>query len=110
MVPGNPIQTEISLASMPAMAIGSSAELLVNFVGDQAKLRRKSFLSVNSKCSEIIEDKESPDFENVKSPSTEFTTSTVHCTPIEESVAGLGASQYNGEACDTREESKRYFV
>lgn len=73
---------------MPALAIGSSTEILVSIVENQAGLRRSSFLSVNSNASKSevnndskrttdmnlnIEEQKSPDYEFVKSPSTEMT-------------------------------------
>nr|XP_023019515.1 potassium voltage-gated channel protein Shaw-like isoform X2 [Leptinotarsa decemlineata] len=73
--PINIMETGISLASVPAMAIGSSTEVLASIVEQQVNLRRNSALLVNSKGGSGKEEKESPDLENVKSPSTEFTTS-----------------------------------
>ncbi|XP_044272546.1 potassium voltage-gated channel protein Shaw-like isoform X2 [Tribolium madens] len=57
-------EAEIGLASVPAMAIGSSTEVLVSIVENQAGFRRNSFMFTKS-----------PDCEVVKSPSTEMTTS-----------------------------------
>lgn len=76
---GKMMETELGLASVPAMAIGSSTEILVSIVENQARLRRNSFLSVNSKQSNT--DLKSPDYDNVKSPSTEFTTNSSLTTP-----------------------------
>lgn len=47
------------------------------------------------------EEKNSPDFDNVKSPSTEFTTSSVQSTPLDESVSRLESVIY----CDKTEEN-----
>lgn len=62
-------ESEIGLASVPAMAIGSSTEVLVSIVENQAKLRRSSFLTKN-------QEHKSPDFDVGKSPSTEMTYSS----------------------------------
>ncbi|XP_019880247.1 potassium voltage-gated channel protein Shaw-like isoform X2 [Aethina tumida] len=62
-------ESEIGLASVPAMAIGSSTEVLVSIVENQAKLRRSSFLAKN-------QEQKSPDFDVGKSPSTEMTYSS----------------------------------
>lgn len=67
-------ETEIGLASVPAMAIGSSTEILVSIVENQAGFRRNSFMFNNNSKN----DQKSPDFENVKSPSTEMTSSSIY--------------------------------
>ncbi|XP_028133478.1 potassium voltage-gated channel protein Shaw isoform X2 [Diabrotica virgifera virgifera] len=79
--PSNLTETGISLASVPAMAIGSSTEVLVSIVESQVNIRRNSVM--NDSAPRVTE-KYSPDFENVKSPSTEFTTSTVQSSPMED--------------------------
>ncbi|KAJ8984686.1 hypothetical protein NQ317_015778 [Molorchus minor] len=96
----NTIEAEISRATVPAMAIGSSTEVLFSIVENQARLRRNSVL-VNSKCTEIVKEEtpKSPDYETMKSPSTEFTTSTVHSTPQEESSFKLDSNFIENE-CD----------
>lgn len=80
------IDAELGIASVPAMAIGSSTEVLVSIIENQAGFRRNSFLSVSS-ASNLQEDKrsdkiaeeddleviKSPDDDFVKSPSTEIT-------------------------------------
>ncbi|KAJ3644502.1 hypothetical protein Zmor_022227 [Zophobas morio] len=68
-------ETEIGLASVPAMAIGSSTEVLVSIVENQAGLRRNSFLFNNNQ--------KSPDCDVVKSPSTEMTCSSVQSPLVE---------------------------
>lgn len=94
--------TEIGLASVPAMAIGSSTEVLVSIVENQARLRKNSFLSACSREAREVEEEEvkSPDMENMKSPSTEFTTSTVHSTPVDEVGINLDPND-NEKVCDT---------
>ncbi|KAJ3624494.1 hypothetical protein MTP99_018110 [Tenebrio molitor] len=69
-------ETEIGLASVPAMAIGSSTEVLVSIVENQAGLRRNSFMFNNNQ--------KSPDCDMGKSPSTEITSSSVQSTPLVE--------------------------
>ncbi|CAH0564241.1 unnamed protein product [Brassicogethes aeneus] len=64
--PPKVMESDIGLASVPALAIGSSTEVLVSIVENQVKLRRSSFLA-NVK---------SPDFDMGKSPSTEMTYSS----------------------------------
>lgn len=100
--PAKLTDTEIGLASVPAMAIGSSTEVLVSIVENQARLRRNSFLSAGSREHRMEEEDavKSPDFENVKSPSTEFTTSTVQSTPVDE-VGGHLDPNDNEKVCDT---------
>ncbi|KAL1494992.1 hypothetical protein ABEB36_010488 [Hypothenemus hampei] len=58
-----------SLASVPAMAIGSSTEILVSIIENQAGLRRSSFLSVNSAKSYGEEDNAT----SLKSPISDIT-------------------------------------
>ncbi|XP_018570831.1 potassium voltage-gated channel protein Shaw-like [Anoplophora glabripennis] len=100
--PAKLTDTEIGLASVPAMAIGSSTEVLVSIVENQARLRKNSFLSACSREAREGEEGEvkSPDMENVKSPSTEFTTSTVHSTPVDEFSCHLDPND-NEKVCDT---------
>lgn len=45
---GQKIDPELGLASIPAMAIGSSTEVLVSIIENQTGIRRNSFLSVSS--------------------------------------------------------------
>lgn len=94
--------TEIGLASVPAMAIGSSTEVLVSIVENQARLRKNSFLSACSREAREADEEaiKSPDMENVKSPSTEFTTSTVQSTPVDEVGTNLDPND-NEKVCDT---------
>ncbi|KRT85779.1 ion channel, partial [Oryctes borbonicus] len=91
------IDPELGMASVPAMAIGSSTEVLVSIIENQAGLRRNSFLSISSasniqedRRSEKIEEegpqvgegcKRSPDDEFVKSPSTEMTNAMDFSSP-----------------------------
>lgn len=103
LAPAKLTDTEIGLASVPAMAIGSSTEVLVSIVENQARLRKNSFLAAQPP--------RSPDLENVKSPSTEFTTSTVQSTPVEEVGCNLDPND-NEKVCDTNlcNEMNRYTV
>nr|CAI5855874.1 unnamed protein product [Callosobruchus analis] len=97
-------EKEISLASVPAMAIGSSTEVLVSIVENQAKLRKPSLMTTTCETNNLKPtlEKESPDFENIRSPSTEYTTSTVESTPAEELA---------GAVCDTsRDNNEKYLV
>lgn len=97
--PTKVVESELGLASVPAMAIGSSTEVLVSIVENQAGLRRNSFLNVNSSISKptsldgvrnekrkrsssksvefqllpIENEAKSPEFDLGKSPSTEMT-------------------------------------
>ncbi|CAG9833271.1 unnamed protein product [Diabrotica balteata] len=80
--PSNLTETGITLASVPAMAIGSSTEVLVSIVESQVNIRRNSVMTDSTP--KVESEKYSPDFENVKSPSTEFTTSTVQSSPMED--------------------------
>nr|CAH7734534.1 unnamed protein product [Callosobruchus chinensis] len=102
--PASLTEKEISLASVPAMAIGSSTEVLVSIVENQAKLRKRSLMTTTCEIKnlETTVEKESPDFENVRSPSTEYTTSTVESTPAEELVDAV---------CDiSRGDNEKYVV
>ncbi|VEN49403.1 unnamed protein product [Callosobruchus maculatus] len=102
--PASLTEKEISLASVSAMAIGSSAEVLVSIVENQAKLRKRSLMpTCDTKNPEPTMEKDSPDFENVRSPSTEYTTSTVESTPAEE---------LPGAVCDisSRADNEKYIV
>lgn len=97
---------EINLASVPAMAIGSSTEILVSIVENQAGFRRNSFMSINSNQSRtdvsseirrttdmnlnVEETIKSPDYEFAKSPSTEMTNpSDQSSTPLDPTELGL---------------------
>ncbi|CAG9856335.1 unnamed protein product [Phyllotreta striolata] len=93
----NLTEAGISLASVPAMAIGSSTEVLVSIVENQANLRRRSMIA-GEPCQKQLE-AASPDFENLKSPSTEFTTSSVH-SAAEGSIDGGS----NRLGCDNDDE------
>lgn len=95
--PNKIVETELGLASVPAMAIGSSTEVLVSIVENQAGFRRNSIFNVNSSiCSKILEARPktednieeareilSPDCDLVKSPSTELTNPSVVSSPTE---------------------------
>lgn len=93
-------------------AIESSTDVVVSTVTGQNEL--SSILLSNSIIEPLVEEKNSPDFEHIKSPSTEFTTSTVESTPIEENVDTFKNKDpnENDTVCDTmvERESKRYFV
>ncbi|KAF5271193.1 hypothetical protein FQA39_LY08200 [Lamprigera yunnana] len=121
------IDTEHGVAaSVSALAIGSSTEVLVSILENQAGFRRNSFLSVNSQSpislkqksspiksfTEIINETElnedviskannevkSPDFECLKSPSTEFTNpsdvSSITDVPKGSSCHSFGSNTY----------------
>lgn len=78
------VETEIGLASVPAMAIGSSTEVLVSIVENQAGLRRNSVFPA------MIAELRSPqDGEFVKSPSTEMTSPSDSTIPQDPSCASL---------------------
>lgn len=108
--PNKIVETELSLASVPAMAIGSSTEILVSIVENQAGFRRNSFLSINSNTSknEIdlnkrsdmylnVDEPKSPDFEFVKSPSTELTNpSDQSTTPLDNNDVTLNNNLEHG--------------
>lgn len=80
----NVVETEIGLASVPAMAIGSSTEVLVSIVENQAGLRRNSIFP------QIIAELRSPqDGDFVKSPSTEMTSPSDSTVPQDQSYASL---------------------
>lgn len=99
--PPKTVDTELGLASVPAMAIGSSAEVLASIVENQVGLRRNSCLVVNSSScfhpglsmlmsrsdtdvvkAGVEEDVKSPeDCEFVRSPSTEMTNPSEATTP-----------------------------
>lgn len=64
------VETEIGLASVPAMAIGSSTEVLVSIVENQAGLRRGSVFP--PKVEPLVESPLDGDF--IRSPSTEVTS------------------------------------
>lgn len=67
--------------------------------------------STNNKATN--DDKNSPDFDYFKSPSTEFTTSTVDTTPIDENNGNMkNMKDEIYTICDMEvdRESKRYFV
>lgn len=78
------VETEIGLASVPAMAIGSSTEVLVSIVENQAGLRRNSIFPV------VIAELKSPqDGEFVKSPSTEMTSPSSSTIPQDPSCTSF---------------------
>ncbi|KAF2900711.1 hypothetical protein ILUMI_05474 [Ignelater luminosus] len=117
--PAKIMETELGLASASAIAIGSSTEVLVSILENQAGFRRNSFLSVSSQSpvssrhraspvqssviaeadpdeeaksskynkTRIVECNEtelkSPDYEFVKSPSTELTNPSDQSSPTE---------------------------
>lgn len=112
-------QVQLTADSIPARAIESSTDVLVGIVESQAKL--SSFFAPSPNIKTIPEEKFSPDLDNVKSPSTEFTTSTVDSTPVEDvkteietkiDVAYKKDANENEKVCDivVERESKRYFV
>lgn len=106
---GKLMETELGLASVPAMAIGSSTEILVSIVENQARLRRNSFLSVNSKQSNA--EPRSPDYDNFKSPSTEFTNSSLNVTPtVDERHFSNNLDRNDNEAkvCDTKTVNEQF--
>ncbi|KAK4874978.1 hypothetical protein RN001_014338 [Aquatica leii] len=113
-IPGKSIMdTEHGIASASALAIGSSTEVLVSILENQAGFRRNSFLSANSQspislkqrsspikylkeviketelnddmCNKIDneDDVKSSDIEFLKSPSTEFTNPSNASSPAE---------------------------
>ncbi|KAG5871063.1 hypothetical protein JTB14_016012 [Gonioctena quinquepunctata] len=108
--PINLTETGISLASVPAMAIGSSTEVLASIVEKQVNLRKNSILAVNSKSGGDKEEEDSLDLD-VKSPSTEFTTSTMQSTPVDESVISIEPND-RSKKCDIVEmkEDETYTV
>lgn len=78
------VETEIGLASVPAMAIGSSTEVLVSIVENQAGLRRNSIFPA------IIAELKSPqDGDFVKSPSTEMTSPSASTIPQDPSCGSF---------------------
>ncbi|CAG9812651.1 unnamed protein product [Phaedon cochleariae] len=93
----------ISLASVPAMAIGSSTEVLVSIVENQVKLRRSSMMDVSFKGEDARDGRRSPDLEDLKSPSTEFTTSTLQSTPVEDCNVKISDSAKNCDICEKSE-------
>lgn len=137
--PAKIMETELGLASASAIAIGSSTEVLVSILENQAGFRRNSFLSVSSQSplssrhraspvqssviAEADADEEakssknsrkrievelkSPDFELVKSPSTELTNPSDQSSPTEAprdtSCFSLDAHVVpnTSESCDT---------
>lgn len=54
------VETELGLASASAIAIGSSTEVLVSILENQAGFRRNSFLSVNSQSPISLRQRGSP--------------------------------------------------
>lgn len=72
------------MASVPAMAIGSSTEVLVSIVENQAGLRRNSIFPVV-----IAEIKSPQDGEFLKSPSTEMTSPSASTIPQDPSCTSL---------------------
>lgn len=123
---GKIVETELGLASVPAMAIGSSTEVLVSIVENQAGLRRNSFLNVNSnpivkshdgpskgrkrsdpKKVEILLtpaelEMKSPDFEFGKSPSTEMTNPSNQSSPtdVPKDISLSSLNPDNFQVCD----------
>ncbi|XP_044758486.1 potassium voltage-gated channel protein Shaw-like isoform X2 [Coccinella septempunctata] len=88
---------ECRIPSIPALAISSSTEVLVSIIENRS--RKNSYVSVNSKSSNVIK---SPDCE-FKSPSTEFTNSSIRSTP-EESDIGVNCiftRRDESNNCDT---------
>ncbi|XP_030745284.1 potassium voltage-gated channel protein Shaw-like isoform X2 [Sitophilus oryzae] len=76
---------EIVAASSPALAIGSSTEVLVSIVENQTRLKKNSFLSVNSGSDAISPADDCPLF---NSPSTELTTSSVELANDSQELEG----------------------
>lgn len=111
-VPSHIQETVLGPNFSTAKAIESSTDVLVSTVKGQNEL--SSMLSSNSNIEPLVEEKNSPDFEQIKSPSTEFTTSTVETTPVDENIDNFKNkdSNENDTVCDTmvERESKRYFV
>lgn len=80
------VETEIGLASVPAMAIGSSTEVLVSIVENQAGLRRNSIFPA------MIAELRSPqDGDFVRSPSTEMTSPSGSTIPQDPSCGSLAS-------------------
>lgn len=106
-------EMERETLSVPVKAIESSTDVLVGIVESHTKISTLFSSTINVKP--LLEEKNSPDFDNVKSPSTEFTTSTLESTPVEETkIDGTKNkdTNQNDTVCDTvgGRESKRYFV
>lgn len=80
----NVVETEIGLASVPAMAIGSSTEILVSIVENQAGLRRNSLFPAM-----IAEIRSPQDGDFVKSPSTEMTSPSDSTIPQDASCTSF---------------------
>ncbi|XP_045477525.1 potassium voltage-gated channel protein Shaw-like isoform X2 [Harmonia axyridis] len=84
------------IPSIPAMAISSSTEVLVSIIENRS--RKNSYISVNSKSSNRLK---SPDCE-FKSPSTEFTNSSIRSTPEEIDVNCIFNGKKESKNCDTK--------
>ncbi|KAL3273783.1 hypothetical protein HHI36_015210 [Cryptolaemus montrouzieri] len=93
------IGSDNSFPSIPALAISSSTEVLVSII--ESKSRRNSRISVNSKGSNKVK---SPDCD-FKSPSTEFTNSSIHSTPNENNINCIFNKQDESKYCDTNVDS-----
>lgn len=94
--PTKAIEAELGLASVPAMAIGSSTEVLVSIVENQAGLRRNSCLAprlpvvAGKSDAEAANEANSPqDCEFVRSPSTELTSPSGTSLPKDVSCSSL---------------------
>lgn len=91
------VEAELGLASVPAMAIGSSTEVLVSIVENQAGLRRNSCLVAprlpmvaGKSDAEVANEVNSPqDCEFAKSPSTELTSPSGASMPKDASCSSL---------------------
>ena len=75
-------EPDFGVASIPAMAIGSSTEILVSILENQTGLRRNSFLTIPASDfksdGDTVLEMLSPDCDFVKSPSTEMTNPSEH--------------------------------
>lgn len=102
-------ESDLGNKSLSVNALGSSTNAVI-----ESQNRVGSLFSSNANIKTATEDKNSPDFDNFKSPSTEFTTSTVESTPIDEQKENIKnmIMNENSAACYTEvdKESKRYFV
>lgn len=110
-VPSHIQETVLGANFSAAKAIERSADVLASTFKGQNEI---SPMLLTSNIEPLVEEKYSPDFEHIKSPSTEFTTSTVETTPIDENIDNFRNkdSNENDTVCDTvvDRESKRYFV
>lgn len=91
------IAPECRIPSIPALAISSSTEVLVSIIENRS--RKNSYISVNSKSSNRMK---SPECE-FKSPSTEFTNSSIRSTPeeIDGDVNCIFNRRDESKNCDT---------